>query len=207
MEHDKRKIIISLVLLFLGAGIYICKLFFDSRPNVIVASESIEEPRDTNEPEVIPVSFPVYLCGEVRCPGIYELDSPVYLYELIDMAGGLLPTAASSYVDMVYLVESAQSIYIPSQREIEEDQGGKSPFSDISIGHGSKGKASEEGLVNINLADSATLCTLPGIGEKTANAIIAYREEHGSFQKIEELKNVSGIGEGKYEKIKDLICV
>lgn len=62
-------------------------------------------------------------------------------------------------------------------------------------------------LVNINTATAEELCALPGIGETTAEKIIAYREENGGFDDIEEIMEVSGIGEGKFDDIKELICV
>lgn len=65
----------------------------------------------------------------------------------------------------------------------------------------------QEGKVNINIATQAQLETLPGIGPSTANKIISYRKEKGKFNKIEDIKEVSGIGNDKYNKIKDLISI
>ena len=68
-----------------------------------------------------------------------------------------------------------------------------------------KSAKEESGLININTASQAELEKLPGIGEKTAEKIIEYREENGPFQSIEDLKNVSGIGEAKHSEVEDLI--
>lgn len=65
----------------------------------------------------------------------------------------------------------------------------------------------DDGLVDINTADVAELCTLPGVGQARAESILAYRQEHGSFQTVEEIKQVSGIKDGLYTKIKDKIKI
>lgn len=65
----------------------------------------------------------------------------------------------------------------------------------------------DDGLVDINTADVAELCTLPGVGQARAESILTYRQEHGSFQTVEEIKQVSGIKDGLYTKIKDKIKI
>ena len=148
--------------------------------------------------------FPVYICGEVRDPGIYEIEGSVYLYELIDMAGGLTESAAASHIDMVFLITSEESIYIPSLSEVSSDTGNEVfVFPDKE----NVDKKEKEGKININTADEGKLSTLAGIGEKTAKKIISYREENGPFQTAEDIMKVPGIGESKYAAIKDSICV
>ena len=68
-------------------------------------------------------------------------------------------------------------------------------------------KEEEKPRISINTADASELSGLPGIGLKTAEKIVAYREENGLFQSLEDLKRVSGIGNMKYEKLKDQICL
>ncbi len=89
-----------------------------------------------------------------------------------------------------------QRIYVPSIEEIRGDSWGQEYTS-----------LQQDNKVNINTADMARLVTLKGIGETRAMAIIEYREKNGGFEKIEDIMNVSGIGESSFGKIKEDICV
>ena len=202
---DKRRVGFTVAMVILGIIVCAGTALFSKRSGITIESEerSTEETftEDTAESKSDP--FPVYICGEVNLPGIYKLQSPAYLYELIDLAGGLTENADRDHLDMVYKVESSQSIYIPSLIAKEEE-------SDLFVPRPeNEGKKddSKGGKVNINTATESDLMTLPGIGEKTAKKILAYREEHGRFSSVEELMKVPGIGESKYEAIKDLICI
>lgn len=144
----------------------------------------------------------VYVCGSVRSPGVYELPSGSIINDAVKLAGGMCEDAASDHVDLVRIMESNMTIYIPSKEEVE---GVPNPFLDESV----KERDGDDGngaLIDINTADKETLMTLPGIGGSTADAIIEYRKDN-RFEKKEDITKVSGIGEGKYNKIKDLICV
>ena len=148
-----------------------------------------------------------------------------YLYQLLDMAGGLLPEAADQYINMVLIINEPLSIYIPSEEEVEQITSDEE--SDVSeylrngldegvwgihdtvdeSGVSDSNTPEEERRININTATQAELETLPGVGESTALAIIKYREENGNFATAEDIMKVSGIKEGRYEAIKDLIEV
>ena len=202
---DKRRVGITVAMVILGIIVCAGMALFSKRSGITIESEerSTEESyaQETEESKSDP--FPVYICGEVNLPGIYKLQSAAYLYELIDLAGGLTENADRDHLDMVYKVENSQSIYIPSINAQEEGEGLFVPRTD------NEGKAdnSNGGKVNLNSANESDLMTLPGIGEKTAKKIVAYREEHGRFSSLEELMQVPGIGESKYEVIRDLICI
>ena len=101
------------------------------------------------------------------------------------------------YVNLAERLEDGERIYFPDYQELEE----------LGIVPISSTESSESGLVNINTADAETLKTLPGIGDAKAADIIAYREEHGAFSSIEDIKNVSGIGESIYNRISSGITV
>jgi len=180
------------------------------------------QPYPTSVPT--PEEIPVYLCGSISRPGIYQIIPGSYLYEVIDMAGGLLPEAAADHINLVFQFTGAVSIYIPSSEEMQAFldgadnssseylrsgllQGiwGSTPFS----GEGSEGTqaAQETALININTADQNELETLPGVGETTAKAIISYREKSGGFTRIEDIMNVAGIKEGRFEAIREFITV
>ncbi len=137
----------------------------------------------------------VHVCGAVVNPGVYELPPQSRIVDAVDMAGGLREDADGSYVNLAGIPADGEQIYIPTREESvvlrqEEEQTGAT-FA----------------KVNINTADKALLCTLPGIGATRASDIIAYRQEHGNFSAIEDIMQVNGIKEGSFQKIKELIVV
>lgn len=145
----------------------------------------------------------VYVCGAVVNEGVYELPPDSRVSDALKMAGGYSDEALKGYVNLAEKLNDGERIYIPNKIEIDDlniliDQ-------DASAGTGTQ--SSEDGMVNINTADAATLQTLPGIGESKATEIIAYRDEHGAFGSIEDIKNVSGIGEGTFSRISSRIKV
>ena len=126
-----------------------------------------------------------------------------------------------SQINLAYILEDGQKIYIPTKEEVKEatelrnsltenqnyiiSESGNGVISDSKNGKNNNEKG--VGKVDINKASRDELNTLPGIGDVTAERIIEYRENNGDFSKIEDLKEVSGIGEAKYEKIKEMITV
>ena len=157
----------------------------------------------------------IYICGEVRNPGIYEAPKGVMLNEIIEDAGGLTENASVNNINLVYQIESNMSIYIPSEEEISKGFSGGDVIRQDGVyvwGGSSGGSGSTDGggtaiqTVNINTASLEELKTLPGIGDVTAQAIIDYRKNN-PFQTIEDIKNVTGIGDSKFNRIKDYICV
>ena len=137
----------------------------------------------------------VHICGWVAAPGVYGVPEGSRVYEVIELAGGFLPEAAESYLNLAQIVSDGQKLVVPSVDEVESDR------------YGQIADDAENGLVNINTADKERLMTLPGIGQSRAEAIIAWREQNGSFQTPEDIMQVSGIKEAAYEKIKRLITV
>jgi len=142
----------------------------------------------------------VYICGYVNNPGVYEIDEGSRVADLIKLCGGADEQAALESVNLASVLTDAAMIYIPSAEEIKEGKiPAKNADGSIAIGGGS--------MVNINTATLEELVTLPGIGQKTAEAIIEYRNNFGLFKSIEELKNVKGIGDKKFEAVKDKISI
>ncbi len=139
----------------------------------------------------------VHICGAVSKPGVYCVQEGSRLYEVILLAGGMTQDAADMAVNQAQEVSDGMQIYIPTKEEVQDGRG-----YILSVE-----EADSDGRVNINTADLEQLCTLPGIGETRAKAILAYREEHGVFRSVEELMNVSGIKAGVYEKIKELVRI
>jgi competence protein ComEA len=143
-----------------------------------------------------------YICGEVKKPGVYEIEKGSRVIDILKLAGGQSEDACLEIVNLAQEVFDGQRIYIPSIGEISS--GGFLFFT----GDDSKnGSYSENGIININSAGLEELESLPGIGPVTAKNIIDYRNKNGLFKAKEELRKVTGIGEKKYEKIKQLISI
>ncbi len=149
----------------------------------------------------------VYICGAVMEPGVYKLPTGGRVYQLLEMAGGFTPDADERSVNLAQALEDGAMVFIPTEEESAAGIDASAYPSAASTGNASGGTDAAEEKVNINTADADTLTSLNGIGEAKAAAIVAYREEHGSFQSLEEIMEVSGIGEGTYDKIKDNITL
>lgn len=137
----------------------------------------------------------VYVTGLVKSPGVYTMKDGDRIDDAIKLAGGALEGADLSNINLAEKVKDEQMIKIPKVGE----------GSTSSVGVSDTGESG--GKININKASKAELDTLPGIGEVTAQRIIDFREQHGNFQKIEDIMNVSRIGPKIFEQIKDLITV
>ena len=148
---------------------------------------------------------PVYvdIGGCVKKPGVYQVVEGTRLFEVIKAAGGLTPEADVSQINQAETVTDGQKVVIPAIGEGGQAEG-RGEGDDSA---GAAGGITADGRVNINKADSTQLQELPGVGPATAEKILDYREANGAFQSPEEIKNVSGIGDKTYEKMKDKICV
>ena len=175
----------------------------------VTSEASLEEASSEVETSCAPHYVSVYICGEVNNPGVYEIASGSIINDVVLMAGGLTDNAASERINLVYIIESNISIYIPGEGENygsneiirAEDQTMWGEYA-VSV----DGSSGTNALININTASADELMSLPGIGEVTASAIIEYRNT-ASFTRIEDIMNVQGIGEAKFNGIRDLICV
>lgn len=156
------------------------------------------ESKDSPGPPSEPAEFPVYLTGAVEREGIYMVKEGCFLFELIDEAGGFAEHAAACGVNLAAEVEGNAHIHIPTREEWESGE-----LMPVSLP--APAAAMETRRVDINKASAEELMSLPGIGEKTALDIIAYREENGAFGSAEELMQVPGIKEARFSKLKDYI--
>lgn len=149
----------------------------------------------------------IHITGEVKKPGVIELNSGDRVIDAIEKAGGETKQADLSQVNLAYKVEDGQKIYIPNKNEkiteyIWSGNGNNNGDSNLNNREQKEGKK-----VNINTASQSELDGLPGIGPALAQRIIDFREENGEFKSIEDIQNVKGIGEAKFEEIKENICV
>jgi len=149
----------------------------------------------------------VDVAGAVTNPSVVELPEGSRVFEAVEKAGGLTKEADTQLINRAAVLTDGQKIYIPTKQEVRESTRGKSNSVIQYIPGINEQGAGESKLININTADSATLQQLTGIGPATAEKIIDYRTANGSFKSIEDIKNVSGIGEKTFEKFKDKITI
>lgn len=210
--NEKRKIIILFVVICCFITILIIAFFYSysSKYESITENEDffINSEKENNEIEEIKEEVTneknmviIHIAGAVKKEGVIEIEENSRIADAIEKAGGLTKEADLTDVNLAYSVKDGQKIYIPSVKDKEKAtivSSGMSEDEEIS---------SEEKMVNINTATQTQLEELSGIGPSTASSIISYRQEKGKFKSIDEIKNVSGIGEAKYNKIKKNICV
>ncbi len=170
---------------------------------------SIEEQK--NGYENLEGKIVVHITGAVQKKGILVLQEGARIADAIDSAGGNTETADLDEVNLAYVLQDGQKIYIPSKEDkaklenkayITSESG-----NNVIIQTVSTEKNGGNGKVNINTATQNELENLPGIGPSIASRIIEYREQNGKFNKIEDLQNVKGIGDAKFNNIKEYVIV
>lgn len=216
------------ILILLGLIIIILGYYLISKPkseekvitSTIKESAEILEKEENIEENKVLTTIKVDIKGEVKKPGVYELTEGDRVIDIIDKAQGLTKNANTEYLNLSKKLVDEMVIIIYSKDEIKKFKETKEEIvyieyececpdnlNDACIEDKNEEKESEDTLISINTATKEQLMKLPGIGESKALKIIEFREENGNFKEIEELKNVSGIGESIYTKIKDYIKV
>ena len=160
-----------------------------------VGSESASYEETVSLSDNEPDEIYVYVCGAVVSPGVYTLASGSHVFEALEMAGGLRDDAAVDAVNQAERLTDGEQLKVPTKDEAA---------AELTI---TQSAEEDDGRININTATAEELTGLKGIGESRANDIIEYRNEHGSFKDIEDIKNVTGIKAGLYAKIKDYIKI
>ncbi|HNX29195.1 MAG TPA: helix-hairpin-helix domain-containing protein [Syntrophomonadaceae bacterium] len=203
MHFDKRILagfVIILILVF-AAGVKYAEIKHDRSAAAEDLQLSITQEEDVAEqttPEEEETEIKAYITGAVKNPGVYSFSAGARIYEALEMACPL-ENAELKYVEMARVIEDEETIYIPAQGETEVPQ----DYQFLSAS-----AVDKSGKVNINKATAEELSSnLNGIGPTLAQRIIDYRESNGAFKNIEEIKNVSGIGDKRYADIKEMIVV
>ena len=138
----------------------------------------------------------VHISGEVISPGVIEIEEGARIIDAIDMAGGVTEEADIRNVNLAYVLEDAMKINIPNVNDEQEE-----------VVSGKNSDKKNNVMININTATAEDFQKLDGIGNSMALRIVSYRKENGKFNSIEDLKNISGIGDSKFERIKNNICI
>lgn len=207
---DKRviAIIIVLTILFISSIIlygknnnkvftdkYMQNIFVDSEEQISNNSINNMETLVTNEEKLdVPMIF-VEIKGEVLIPDVYELQEGSIVKDLIEKAGGLTSEANITNINRAKKLQNHELVIISNIN----DENNNTVFNEVIL--------ESNGLININLADINELKKITGIGDVKAQSIIEYREKNGGFKSVDEIKNVDGIGEKTFEKIKEKITL
>ncbi len=142
----------------------------------------------------------IFVSGEVKNPGVVTIENSKRLVDAIDLLGGFTEEADLNKINLAMTIEDEMHYIIPKIGEEINN-------NNENVTQNNTKSQEDNSKININIANVSDLDKLPGVGEATANKILNYREEKGQFKSIEEIKNVNGIGDKKYEDIKEMITI
>lgn len=202
-KKQKVLIIVGVIIMIMVIGYYFYQNFEEAGYDEI--EENISESKDKegeNEGEIL-----IHITGAVREEGVVRLKEGARVIDAIEESGGLLEDANLSKVNLAYPLVDGQKVYIPSINDEETENEIVSETENGIVQDTIDNLNQNTSKININTAMQTELEGLPGIGTSTAYSIVQYRKENGIFKQIEDIKNVSGIGDAKFNKIKDFICV
>jgi len=208
-NQEKITIILLLIVVIIGGGIVLYKNINNEDNFSVNRASDISENNPVIQKEI--PSVIIHITGAVKSPGVYQLKSTDRIVDAVKIAGGATEEA-NLLINLAALLKDGQKIIVPSKiynengEEISKniDNNAEAMYSSSSY---SSSSGSISGKININTANATMLQTLSGIGPVLSEKIIEYRNQNGFFGVIDDIKDVSGIAEKKFEGIKDLICV
>ncbi|EGC84364.1 helix-hairpin-helix domain-containing protein [Anaerococcus hydrogenalis] len=207
MDADKKdKLIIALII---GIVIILSRNFVNNQKkdelvfentssSVSIEANQLSNKETREKIENNNTTMKVHISGEINKPGVYDIKENYRLEDLVNDAGGLTNNADINRINLAMKLEDQMHIIIPNKNNQENNQTQDQLVTPTNTNENKK--------ININNADKNSLMTLPNIGEKRAEAIIEYRQKN-KFNKIDDIKNVSGIGDKYFEAMKDMIVV
>jgi competence protein ComEA len=219
LDHNRNLVFVSILFIAIGgAGVF----YMRQPASVPVEIRTVEEPTATAAPTPAPSPTPapvrVYVTGAVVNADVYFLPAGSIIKDAIAAAGGFTTEADPEHINQALEVLDQQQIHVPRRGEENAPppvQGGASHV-ELSSGQGGSSRSAPAaagaapvsgGLINLNTATLEQLDSLPGVGPAIAQRIIDYRESVGGFKTVEEITQVSGIGDATLAKIRDLITV
>lgn len=202
--RNKSKLIVFIIIIVVSIGGLVIKGYFNNQVYVLNEENQVEdnnqdEIKEDTEKQIVEKEITIYISGEVKNPGVVTLKNDKRLSDAVKLVGGVTNDADLNNINLALKLEDEMHYIIPKKGEIISNSS-----NSVSLDNNS---TNENGKININTATIEQLDQIPGVGEATANKILNYREEVGSFKRIEEIKNVSGIGDKKYENMKEFICI
>ena len=217
---NKKKIFVFAIILLICPTILLVKDKLNSKDDIYVLTEEStvsDENKNNDKKEKIEdekeninnKEITVYVSGEVNKSGVVTLKEGDRLAVAVEKLGGTTKKADLNNINLAIRVKDEEHYIIPkigeAKQEDLKDVNNTKDIENAEIKNENTEKDSSK--ININTATLEELDKLPGVGEATANKIISHREENGQFKTIEDIKNVNGIGDKKFEKMKELICV
>lgn len=202
---SRQEKIVLLLIVTVIITIFGCRFYLQEKNKITIVPSNQENlstqqsVADTSQEEICII----HIAGAVKQPGVYRISSGERIIDVVKMAGGALERAHLDMVNLAAPIHDGQKIIIPFMPEERDDellriaeQGLTIPESDYSA---------NSGLININSATARELELLPGIGPALAERILEFRKNNGMFRKIEDIKGVSGIGQKRFDAIKEMI--
>ena len=229
--NNKGKIITFAIIVLISIGGLLCKGYLSDEVYVLNEEENTSKnTEDTinkndgaenssfsnsneankSEKDVGVKEITVYISGQVAKEGVVTLSSDKRLADAVEKLGGLTKNADTNNINLAMKLEDEKHYIIPKEGEVIQNNSDSTQVTsnkDNNSSNNATQSDSQGSKININTADLKQLDDIPGVGEATANKILSYRDENGEFKSIEEIKNVNGIGDKKFENMKDLICV
>ena len=215
---SKQEKLILLLIIFLLIFLFGWQLYQNNASSIIIEPTNPNQETEVNQTisqenaksnKSVKTDFSIiHITGAVQNPGVYQLEKGQRIIDAVQVAGGQKENANLDAVNLAAHIHDGQKIVIPYQAKKSEITDNNTPYptenqtySELNLSNNTNG------LININCDSMQRLTELSGIGNVLAKRIVEYRQNHGNFSCIEEIKAVSGIGEKKYENIKELITV
>ncbi len=204
-NQEKITIILLLIVIIIGGGIVLSKNINKEDNFTINRASDISENNPALQKEIPPLI--IHITGAVKNPGVYQLKSTDRIVDAVKIAGGETEEANLDLINLAALLKDGQKIIVPYKTYSETgDETNTNSYKNVESVYSSS-SVSTSAKININTANANMLQALSGIGPVLSERIIEYRNQNGFFGVIDDIKDVSGIGEKKFEGIKDLICV
>lgn len=195
------------IILIIGYYIYTISSNQPNYEELETIGETVNNQIQEEQEEIIVV----HIAGEINKPGIVRIKEGARIADIIEKAEGLTQEADITNINLAYIVEDGQKIIIPNKQDKKEQDSEyiqtESGDTNLQDTLKQQEKGEKLSMININKASQKELEQLPGIGPSTALKIIEYRKENGNFNSVEDIKNVPGIGDAKFDNIKDNISV
>lgn len=210
LSRQQRWTIIVVICAFVIGAVVLARGSFGSRADVYSLDEPAENPQERpdqaaeagEKPEQM--VFYVHVCGAVQKPGVYQLPEGTRCFQAIEAAGGATPTADTAAINLAAKIMDGEQIYLPKRGEAPQS-------SNKATARGHSGKKAEvvqpSWPLDINSATGPQLEAVPGIGPAMAARILAYRSEKGRFTSMDQLTEVSGIGDKRLAQLRPYLCV
>lgn len=202
----------ALVLALIGLGAAVAVTIFaphgaTSTVPRVSASTSVDAPSGAAPPVATSAPVFVHMLGAVRRPGLYQLRGGARVVDAIGAAGGFAPEAEQGGVNLARVLSDGEQVVVPTKGRAGAPGAAAAPGTAGASAGGSVGGAASGAKVNLNSASQAELETLPRIGPALAQRIIDWRTKNGRFASIQDLANVTGIGEKTFNGLKELVTV